>query len=331
VNEPPSAGWSVTLRPTGAWRYGQIVLLWILVVFIGSGVVAYAVSGIPAALVTFGVVEAGLITGLRFALRKVSVRLDGAGITASRGRQVWSAQWAEIDEVILDRGTAYIVPRAGTPLAARAQAQIAAVPNRRVIPIGRGQRAADLVEMAARTARARDHEYAPAAAPRMAPTTPPPPAASRAPGAIFISYRRTDNAHAAHRLYEFLTDQFGPGSTFIDLDNIAPGADFVRSIDDAIARSRVLLAIIGPNWLHAHNESGARRLDDPGDFVRLEIERALRSHVRVIPVLADATMPAPSQLPPSLQELSRLNALLLRLESFRADCDHLADQLKRIS
>jgi hypothetical protein len=149
-------------------------------------------------------------------------------------------------------------------------------------------------------------------------------------GGIFISYRRSDAAHAAHRLYDYLLDRFGPGSTFIDLDMIAPGADFVRTIDDAIARSRVLLAIIGVHWVDAATATGTRRLDDPGDLVRIEIERAMLGNVRVIPVLVDASMPSADQMPSTLRDLSRRNAVPLRLDSFRADCEHLADHLERV-
>lgn len=149
-------------------------------------------------------------------------------------------------------------------------------------------------------------------------------------GAIFISYRRADNPHAAHRLYDHLCRRFGPRSTFIDLDNIEPGADFVLSIDDAIAQSRVLLAVIGQHWLDAVTEAGVRRLDDPADLVRIEIEVALRLQVRVIPVLADATMPTADQLPGALKDLARRNAVQLRIASFLADCEHLTRQLEQI-
>jgi TIR domain len=147
--------------------------------------------------------------------------------------------------------------------------------------------------------------------------------------AIFISYRRADDPHAAHRLYDYLADRFGQRSVFIDLDTIEPGADFVQVIDEAIGRCRVLLAMIGPKWLAASDQGGTLRINDPGDYVRVEIESALRRRILVIPVLVDAQMPAASELPGTLRDLSRRNAFSLRVNSFRADCQRLADQIDR--
>ena len=88
--------------------------------------------------------------------------------------------------------------------------------------------------------------------------------------AIFISYRRDDAEGQAGRLYNDLTKHFGNDAVFMDVAAIEAGRDFRRAIDEHVASCGVLLAIIGKNWLTAKNESGARRLDDPMDFVRLE-------------------------------------------------------------
>src|SRR5215813_2477651 len=96
----------------------------------------------------------------------------------------------------------------------------------------------------------------------------------------------------------------------MDIDTIPLGVDFVGVIEDAVARCDVLLAVIGPRWLTSQDAQGSRRLDDPNDFVRLEIEAALKRGVRVVPVRVDgAAMPAAEQLPPSLRPLARRQAI----------------------
>jgi hypothetical protein len=95
------------------------------------------------------------------------------------------------------------------------------------------------------------------------------------PGRIFISYRRQETAWPAGRLYEVLVEHFPPEQVFKDVDNIEPGEDFVERITAAVESCDVLLALIGPQWLTITNKKGQCRLDDPGDYVRLEIETAL--------------------------------------------------------
>src|SRR5579875_3241282 len=100
---------------------------------------------------------------------------------------------------------------------------------------------------------------------------------------VFISYRRSDTtAGYASWIYERLTASFGPEHVFMDVDSIAPGVDFVEHLQRAVAAADVLVALIGPGWLNAVSERGTRRLDDPADFVRLEIATALRTGIRVL-------------------------------------------------
>lgn len=130
---------------------------------------------------------------------------------------------------------------------------------------------------------------------------------------IFISYRRADTGYVATMLAEKLVQQFGPNSVFFDIDNIPLGVDFRRHIDTAIARCDILLALVGNSWLNCQHEDGTRRLDDPADFLRLEIEAALRRNIPVIPILTDdATMPAERDLPESLRPFAFRNASELR-------------------
>jgi hypothetical protein len=132
-------------------------------------------------------------------------------------------------------------------------------------------------------------------------------------------------------LYDRLTDRFSEGQVFIDVDTIEPGVDFAEAIFRAVAACTVLLAIIGPAWLTATNQRGRRRLDDPDDIVRLEIEAALARDVRVIPILVEgAVMPRREDLPKSLAGLARRNALFVRHESFRYDAGRLITAIERI-
>ena len=144
------------------------------------------------------------------------------------------------------------------------------------------------------------------------------------PGRIFISYRREDSAFPAGWLYDRLCARFGSDYVFKDVDSIDPGDDFLRVIEDAVGSCQVLLALIGDHWLDITDPTGHRRLDDPNDFVRLEIEAALRRDVRVIPILVGrAPLPSSEQLPDSLRGLIRRHAIELSPNRFEPDVARL--------
>ena len=148
-------------------------------------------------------------------------------------------------------------------------------------------------------------------------------------GRIFISYRREETAYPAGWLYDRLADRFGGGQVFKDVDSIQLGDDFVEVITSAVGSCDVLLALIGPQWLTIADEHG-RRLDSRDDFVRLEIQAALTRNVRVIPILVDgARMPRAEELPDSLAELVRRQALELSPARFDFDTGRLLKVLDR--
>jgi hypothetical protein len=148
---------------------------------------------------------------------------------------------------------------------------------------------------------------------------------------IFINYRREQDPGNAGRLYDFLSFRFGADNVFIDVDNIEPGQDFVGVLNDAVGQCDALVAVIGPDWIDASHADGSRRLADPNDFVRLEIEAALARGVRVVPVLVDgARMPSADRLPESLAPFSRHQALELTHQRWRFDVGRLADSLERL-
>jgi len=131
---------------------------------------------------------------------------------------------------------------------------------------------------------------------------------------IFISYRRADSRKDAGRIYDRLVESFGKDNVFKDVDSIPMGMDFRGVLREAVAQCDVQLVIIGKVWLSVADEHGQRRLDNPGDFVRIEVETALqRDSCTVIPVLVDnAAMPAADDLPLDLRELAFKNATVVR-------------------
>jgi hypothetical protein len=150
------------------------------------------------------------------------------------------------------------------------------------------------------------------------------------PPRIFMSYRREETGWAAGRLFDSLATHFGRDQIFKDIDSIEPGDDFVEVINTAVGSCHVLLALIGNRWLTVTDQEERRRLDDPGDFVRLEIEAALQRGIRVIPVLVDGIqMPRADQLPESLAGLARRQGLKLGQEHFGSDFQRLLPPLRR--
>ena len=130
---------------------------------------------------------------------------------------------------------------------------------------------------------------------------------------IFLSYRRSDSEYIAPMLSEKLQKHFGEDSVFFDEHSIPLGVDFREYIENAVGKCDVLIAIIGDQWLRAVDGRGNRRLDDPSDFVRIEIESALKRSIPVIPVLVDKVeMPSADDLPQSLKSLAFRNATELR-------------------
>jgi hypothetical protein len=148
-------------------------------------------------------------------------------------------------------------------------------------------------------------------------------------GKIFISYRRDDSIGTAGRLNDRLVQTFGRKNVFMDVDQIPAGVDFARHLNVHVADCDVFLAVIGPGWLDSKDGDGARRLDSPEDFVRVEILAALGRSIRVIPVLVDgAEMPSPKDLPDALKPLARRNAVEVRNVQFGTDVERLIGKVR---
>lgn len=147
---------------------------------------------------------------------------------------------------------------------------------------------------------------------------------------IFISYRREDSQWPARTLRDALARYVANPDTdiFMDIDNIPLGVNFASHIDQQVAKCDLVLALIGPKWSGATDAQGKRRLDDPSDFVRLEIAHALKRGIPVVPILLDdARMPTPAELPEDLRDLAMRNATQVRHATFNADAQRLISGL----
>lgn len=155
---------------------------------------------------------------------------------------------------------------------------------------------------------------------------------------IFISYRRDDSAYPAQSIHETLAAHFGEADVFIDVDHIPLGINFHDYINEAVGKCDILLAVIGDHWLNAQDKSGGRRLDNPNDLVRIEIEAALSRKIPVVPVLVGkASVPQAVNLPETLRELTQRNAAEIRpgrdfhshLDRLVRGIEHTIDDVKR--
>lgn len=145
---------------------------------------------------------------------------------------------------------------------------------------------------------------------------------------IFLSYRRSDAEGQAGRLYDDLAGHFGQNTVFMDVAGIEAGRDFRQAIDRHVTSCGVLLALIGKEWVSATDAKGQRRLDDPNDFVRLEVATALKRDIPVIPVLVrGAAMPQAAELPADCADLSYRNAVELTHARWGSDVQVLIKAL----
>lgn len=135
---------------------------------------------------------------------------------------------------------------------------------------------------------------------------------------VFISYRRADADALAGRIRDRMAREHPDWDIFMDVASIAAGATFKQTIDDALARATVFLALMGGNW------AGGTRIHDPRDMVRHEVATALSRNIQIIPVLVnDAKMPSPKDLPSEIAALPERNAVELRHTRFDDDFANL--------
>ncbi len=142
---------------------------------------------------------------------------------------------------------------------------------------------------------------------------------------IFISYRRADSTDAAGRIYDRLVAAFGEANVFKDVDSIPLGSDFADIIAEQIKDCDAVIVVIGRFWLTIRGQDGTPRLQNPMDFVRIEIEEGLNSRALIIPAMVgNVTMPREEQLPKSIRGLTRKHAISIRPDpDFHRDMDRL--------
>lgn len=150
------------------------------------------------------------------------------------------------------------------------------------------------------------------------------------PNKIFISYRRQDAAANALGIGQYLENAFGRKNVFIDVDMRA-GAKFPTVLEQRLAECKVMLVLIGPDWLNSRDEQGRRRLDSSDDWVRLEIAHALRRDITVIPVLINgAALPERAALPDDIRGLLDHQAVSVTNTGFRHEMSGLVHDLRFI-
>ncbi|MEM9090326.1 MAG: SUMF1/EgtB/PvdO family nonheme iron enzyme [Cyanobacteria bacterium P01_F01_bin.53] len=147
---------------------------------------------------------------------------------------------------------------------------------------------------------------------------------------IFISYRRSDAISETGRIYDRLVTDFGRDNVFKDVDNIPLGVNFVEYLDNAVSQCQIVLVVIGKTWTTVEEKNGTRRLENPKDFVRIEVESALKRGIPVVPILLDGvSMPIASELPKSLYPLTERNGIEVGHDPrFHADMSRLIKGLK---
>ena len=143
---------------------------------------------------------------------------------------------------------------------------------------------------------------------------------------VFISYRRDDSAGYAGRLTDALEKRLGKDTVFRDVEDIEPGEDFVKALERNLQNARVFLVIMGKDWLTVKDSQGRRRLENPNDYVRIEIESALRLDGLIIPVLVEgAVMPKPEELPPSIAAMANRQAIEMTDSRWDEDIERLIE------
>ena len=148
---------------------------------------------------------------------------------------------------------------------------------------------------------------------------------------IFLNYRRDDSAPSAVAIAAYLERAFGASNVYLDVDRLRAGQHFPRELEKRLAACKVMICVIGPGWLDALDEVGQRRLDNPKDWVRLEIERALARSITVIPVLVSgATLPKDVDLPVTLRSLVDRHAAVITTNGFRNDMTGLVEDIRAI-
>ncbi len=156
---------------------------------------------------------------------------------------------------------------------------------------------------------------------------------------IFIAYRRDDSQGFARSIHDRLAGHFGADAVFRDINDIEPGMPWEEAIDEALGTCDVFVLLIGREWLEARDDEGNRRLDDPEDRHRREIETAISRKIRIfVALMEDASMPRRKQMPAAaapgqesegLQKVPALHALRIADYAFDYGIGELISGIER--
>jgi hypothetical protein len=149
---------------------------------------------------------------------------------------------------------------------------------------------------------------------------------------FFISYRRRDSGHSAGRIRDHLVAAFGRDRVFMDVSDLSPGELYAVLLIDAIARCDAVIAVIGKHWNRSVRGAACRKLDDPEDWVRIELATAIEKGKRIIPCLVDgAAPPRVEDLPLALADVARRQVIEVSQHQFERDIAGLVDLLRKIT
>jgi hypothetical protein len=145
---------------------------------------------------------------------------------------------------------------------------------------------------------------------------------------VFISYRRESAKYQAQRIMNALREVLPEEHVFMDIDSIPLGHDFRSTLKGWVEQCDIMLALINPGWSDAVEGGGRRRLDNPNDFVRIEVAAALTRNIPVVPILLDrAELPDADKLPADLQDLINRQAEFIEFLTFDHDAARLISKL----
>lgn len=149
---------------------------------------------------------------------------------------------------------------------------------------------------------------------------------------IFVSYRRADSAAEAGRLHGTIVGELGRSTVFMDTSSIEPGTQWSKELEEALQKAQIVIVVIGTEWIRISDEFGLRRIDQEDDWVRREIEFALREDKKLLPLLVrGAKMPPPNKLPTSISALTRRQAVDIRDAYWDHDIKLVLEQLRLVT
>lgn len=150
---------------------------------------------------------------------------------------------------------------------------------------------------------------------------------------IFISYRRADSRVTSKRLTNIIANRLTDCEVVIDFAETLPrGPKFEALLAQEVEKADVMVVVIGPDWLNIRDERGNRRLGNPKDFIRTEVEAGLinESAEVIIALIEGANLPNEDDLPEHLKKLAQSYVVTIREgKHFDVDIEHLVSAIQK--